>query len=47
MYLPYTTEKVAGEEGLISCLLDEALDQKEYDVNEGEESKEEEEDQQL
>ena len=43
MYLPFTTDLVAAEEGRTSGLLDEESDQEEYDVDEREESKGEEE----
>lgn len=46
MCLPCITELVAAEEGRTSGLLDEGLDQEEYDVVEREESKEKEDDQQ-
>ena len=42
MCFAYTTVKVAAEKGLTSGLLDEASDQEGYDVDEGEESNEEE-----
>lgn len=43
MYLPFTTDLVAAEEGRTSGLLDEESHQEEYDVDEREESKGEEE----
>ena len=43
MYLPFTTNLVAAEEGRTSGLLDEESEQEEYDVDEREESKGEEE----